>query len=290
MLYKMISIDIGPVLTPKDIIMPVIVTLAAVFASSLSPALKAAKISPIEGIKENYSIKSKKKMKEKNISEKFSFSFAMALSNVMSNKKRFICTIISFAVSIFMLICSVYIFNVFDPEIAAYRNTGGDILIKYENMNSMLNCGCDEGKLNKIRSIDGIKDMKKHRTFYLNLELAEDKLTTEGSNFYSNKKNKFSSYLPSTYSVGIDNTEFDNLAKYAKEGTIDFRTYDGKPEVIVVQNINYHNYTKYKVGDTVTIYARYIENAGILDFKDTDKVDFKVGAVLSTSPVRPMRG
>lgn len=57
MLYKMISIDIGPVLTPKDIIMPVIVTLAAVFASSLSPALKAAKISPIEGIKENYSIK-----------------------------------------------------------------------------------------------------------------------------------------------------------------------------------------------------------------------------------------
>lgn len=287
---KMITLDVGPVLNPKDVVIPIIVSVFSVFISSLSPAVSASKISPVEGIKESYNINKKMKIKKKNIHEMLGFSFSMALCNIVKNKKRFVCTILSFAMSIFLLICSIYIFNIFDPERTAYRTTGGDLLVSSTNTSEIVNCGCTDTDINNIKNVSGIKNIRKHREYYINLELDENKLTTEGKNFYSQWKNAGENLIPTVHTVGADNKEFTDFKQYLINGTVESEKYDGKPELIVVQNLHYRNYTKYKVGDTVTLYARYKDNEKDSDFKETKKVKFKVGAVLRDTPIKPISG
>ena len=84
------------------IIIPVIFMILVIFISALVPSRRAAKVSPIEAIRQNDDIKiNKKKIKTgKLVNKLFGIEGEIALKNIKRNKKKYRVTIVSLFISI----------------------------------------------------------------------------------------------------------------------------------------------------------------------------------------------
>ena len=88
------------------IIIPVIFMILVIFISALVPSRRAAKVSPIEAIRQNDDIKiNKKKIKTgKLVNKLFGIEGEIALKNIKRNKKKYRVTIVSLFISIVLFI------------------------------------------------------------------------------------------------------------------------------------------------------------------------------------------
>lgn len=144
------------------IIIPVIFMLLVIFISALVPSRRAAKVSPIEAIRQNDDIKiNKKKIKTgKLVNKLFGIEGEIALKNIKRNKKKYRVTIVSLFISIVLFISfSSYMNYTIDTASSVMGEVPYDYQISYFGDDS------DIDALDKISEIIKSNDVKEYVSY-----------------------------------------------------------------------------------------------------------------------------
>lgn len=144
------------------IIIPVIFMILVIFISALVPSRRAAKVSPIEAIRQNDDIKiNKKKIKTGRLVNKlFGIEGEIALKNIKRNKKKYRVTIVSLFISIVLFISfSSYMNYTIDTA----SNVMGEV--PYDYQISYFGDDNDIDALDKISEIIKSNDVKEYVSY-----------------------------------------------------------------------------------------------------------------------------
>ena len=146
------------------IIIPVIFMILVIFISALVPSRRAAKVSPIEAIRQNDDIKiNKKKIKTGRLINKlFGIEGEIALKNIKRNKKKYRVTIVSLFISIVLFISfSSYMNYTIDTASSVMGEVPYDYQISYfgDDPNN------DKEALDKINEIVKSSDVKEYVSY-----------------------------------------------------------------------------------------------------------------------------
>ena len=146
------------------IIIPVIFMILVIFISALVPSRRAAKVSPIEAIRQNDDIKiNKKKIRtSKLINKLFGIEGEIALKNIKRNKKKYRVTIVSLFISIVLFISfSSYMNYTIDTASSVMGEVPYDYQISYfgDDPNN------DKEALDKINEIVKSSDVKEYVSY-----------------------------------------------------------------------------------------------------------------------------
>ena len=144
------------------IIIPVIFMILVIFISALVPSRRAAKVSPIEAIRQNDDIKiNKKKIKTgKLVNKLFGIEGEIALKNIKRNKKKYRVTIVSLFISIVLFISfSSYMNYTIDTASSVMGEVPYDYQISYFGDDN------DMDALNKISEIIKSNDVKEYVSY-----------------------------------------------------------------------------------------------------------------------------
>ena len=144
------------------IIIPVIFMILVIFISALVPSRRAAKVSPIEAIRQNDDIKiNKKKIKTGRLVNKlFGIEGEIALKNIKRNKKKYRVTIVSLFISIVLFISfSSYMNYTIDTASSVMGEVPYDYQISYFGDDN------DMDALNKISEIIKSNDVKEYVSY-----------------------------------------------------------------------------------------------------------------------------
>lgn len=144
------------------IIIPVIFMILVIFISALVPSRRAAKVSPIEAIRQNDDIKiNKKKIKTgKLVNKLFGIEGEIALKNIKRNKKKYRVTIVSLFISIVLFISfSSYMNYTIDTASSVMGEVPYDYQISYFGDDS------DIDALDKISEIIKSNDVKEYVSY-----------------------------------------------------------------------------------------------------------------------------
>lgn len=144
------------------IIIPVIFMILVIFISALVPSRRAAKVSPIEAIRQNDDIKiNKKKIKtSKLVNKLFGIEGEIALKNIKRNKKKYRVTIVSLFISIVLFISfSSYMNYTIDTASSVMGEVPYDYQISYFGDDN------DIDALDKISEIIKSNDVKEYVSY-----------------------------------------------------------------------------------------------------------------------------
>lgn len=144
------------------IIIPVIFMILVIFISALVPSKRAAKVSPIEAIRQNDDIKiNKKKIKTgKLVNKLFGIEGEIALKNIKRNKKKYRVTIVSLFISIVLFISfSSYMNYTIDTASSVMGEVPYDYQISYFGDDN------DIDALDKISEIIKSNDVKEYVSY-----------------------------------------------------------------------------------------------------------------------------
>ena len=144
------------------IIIPVIFMILVIFISALVPSRRAAKVSPIEAIRQNDDIKiNKKRIKtSKLVNKLFGIEGEIALKNIKRNKKKYRVTIVSLFISIVLFISfSSYMNYTIDTASSVMGEVPYDYQISYFGDDN------DIDTLDKISEIIKSNDVKEYVSY-----------------------------------------------------------------------------------------------------------------------------
>ena len=144
------------------IIIPGIFMLLVIFISALVPSRRAAKVSPIEAIRQNDDIKiNKKRIKtSKLVNKLFGIEGEIALKNIKRNKKKYRVTIVSLFISIVLFISfSSYMNYTIDTASSVMGEVPYDYQISYFGDDN------DIDALDKISEIIKSNDVKEYVSY-----------------------------------------------------------------------------------------------------------------------------
>ena len=253
------ELDLRVVFSPIVLIISTLVILLTIFISALIPAINAAKISPLEAIKNSSNLKVGKIKSSKLVKKIFKTEGELAYKNLRRNKGKFRITLFSLVISIVIFIS----FNGFvDMFIEANQINYGSItndLTLYEN--NLLTKEEVQKTIDELKKINGLKDVAIDKGYNLNVHVDEkninkdlreslkqsDYVDMDNStyNFFDSKL-----YTPGDFSISnikLSEGKFDRKTAKAENGVILVRySYQeslAKKGKVVLSN--------YKVGDTL---------------------------------------
>ena len=253
------ELDLRVVFSPIVLILSTLVILLTIFISALIPAINAAKISPLEAIKNSSNLKVGKIKSSKLIKKIFKTEGELAYKNLRRNKGKFRITLFSLVISIVIFIS----FNVFvDMFIEANQINYGSItndLTLYEN--NLLTKEEVQKTIDELKKINGLKDVAIDKGYNLNVHVDEKNINKDlreslkqsryvdmdnsNYNFINSRL-----YIPGYFSISnikLSEGKFDRKTAKAENGVILVRySYQeslAKKGKVVLSN--------YKVGDTL---------------------------------------
>ena len=259
------ELDLRLVFSPIVLILSTLVILLTIFISAIIPAINAAKISPLEAIKNSSNLKVGKIKSSKLVKKIFKTEGELAYKNLRRNKGKFRITLFSLVISIVIFIS----FNGFvDMFIEANQINYGSItndLTLYEN--NLLTKEEVQKTIDELKKINGLKDVAIDKGYNLNVHVDEkninkdlreslkqsDYVDMDNStyNFFDSKL-----YTPGDFSISnikLSEGKFDRKTAKAENGVILVRysyqeSLAKKGKVVL---------TNYKVGDTLncTVYS-----------------------------------
>ena len=253
------ELDLRVVFSPIVLILSTLVILLTIFISALIPAINAAKISPLEAIKNSSNLKVGKIKSSKLVKKIFKTEGELAYKNLRRNKGKFRITLFSLVISILIFIS----FNGFvDMFIEANQINYGSItndLTLYEN--NLLTKEEVQKTIDELKKINGLKDVAIDKGYNLNVHVDEKNINKDlreslkqshyvdmdnsNYNFINSKL-----YIPGYFSISnikLSEGKFDRKTAKAENGVILVRySYQeslAKKGKVVLSN--------YKVGDTL---------------------------------------
>ena len=253
------ELDLRVVFSPIVLILSTLVILLTIFISALIPAINAAKISPLEAIKNSSNLKVGKIKSSKLVKKIFKTEGELAYKNLRRNKGKFRITLFSLVISIVIFIS----FNGFvDMFVEANQINYGSItndLTLYEN--NLLTKEEVQKTIDELKKINGLKDVAIDKGYNLNVHVDEKNINKDlreslkqsryvdmdnsNCNFINSRL-----YIPGYFSISnikLSEGKFDRKTAKAENGVILVRySYQeslAKKGKVVLSN--------YKVGDTL---------------------------------------
>lgn len=282
----------------------------AVVLSSLLPAFRAAKISPLQAISGNPGIlgdessfsPGKRQQRFFKTFGKNGFVFGMAYRNLWRKKGKFIVSVLSLSFAVVVLLTYSFLTKS-ERETNRERSPGylSDIEISYNYENIKAVSSIDIGMLKKeIYGIGGVKNV--YKTDFIDhwwdgprygLLIRKKDFTDEYGNFqhnnYLNESYAFPGYVEydgfSIFSYGEE--ELETAGKYVLEGRIDKKKMLSDNEVLIpkyVTTLAAHNipYTSLKPGDRIQLLV-YDEPRS----QSSRSIELKIGGILDCAPFVP---
>ena len=243
------------------IILSAVLGFVTIYLSSIASAIKASRVSQIEGLRGSKDIKlnSKKLKVPKIISKLFKTGGELAYKNLKRSKKKYRTTIISIAVSIFVFITmNSFIVNMFQESQNYYKDY---------DYNIQLNVGkVSNEEIDRIISLDNIK---KYSILYrsnngvikikdinkINLDLGTSTLSEEG--YYDEENEKFIETGEKYSALQIMALDSDSFKRYVSKIGAKYDKVKDKgilcDEVSWIEDGQVKNGRKYKynVGDII---------------------------------------
>ena len=278
------ELDLRVVFSPIVLILSTLVILLTIFISALIPAINAAKISPLEAIKNSSNLKVGKIKSSKLVKKIFKTEGELAYKNLRRNKGKFRITLFSLIISIVIFIS----FNGFvDMFIEANQINYGSItndLTLYEN--NLLTKEEVQKTIDELKKINGLKDVAIDKGYNLNVHVDEKNINKDlreslkqsryvdmdnsNYNFINSRL-----YIPGYFSISnikLSEGKFDRKTAKAENGVILVRySYQeslAKKGKVVLSN--------YKVGDTLNCTITSYDSDG----KESEKeVKLKILAI-----------
>ncbi len=241
------------VIIPLYIIIPIIFMILTVLISSIIPAFKASRVSPIEAIRQNDDIKIKaKKLKTNKLVQKiFKVEGEIALKNIKRNKKKYRITMISLFISIVLFISfSTYLGYAINTSEDLLQTKDYDILFSiYDDklkedsqVKEFLNSSDIEKKVTyKVSNITITNNINNYNDKYLELqqkrlnEMYEEVMNkkTTDITIISLDENSYYEYLNE---LGLDEDKIIVLNKYS---TITYENNNRKIETTDIYKDNF---------------------------------------------------
>lgn len=261
------------------------------------PAVKAARISPVEAISSNNNLdlkgrKIKSSLEGKGaLQKRFKFPANMAYLNIDRNKKKFITTVTSLSITIIMLSCVNYLISSADPIAGFKKNFPGDFILL--SSGSGKDYGLTEKDIDKLSCIKGVEKISTERRLFSPVDVPGESITSKGMKYVEASSSRSphlkelfdqKQYSFETTTFGYNAEELEKLKAGVIEGKIDVKEMKEKQLVIVAQNINYKDYTNIKVGDKISIsYPIYDEKGNSI--RESKEI-FEIGAVVIEDVVK----
>lgn len=229
-----ISISLGVLLISS------IIGLITVFLSAIGPARRAAKVSPLEAIRNTGSFKKESfdKIKKSGFIRKIlGIEGEIAYKNLRRNRKRFYITVFSMVISICLFIAFATFSN-FMFKIGVVQNQElGDFIVYdqgelNENIYNELKEIEDIDRVYNLRSVSGVALLPEDRISKKIMEMTPYLFdSTGGDSCIVNNVD--------VYTIGDEN--FDVLKGLLKEGTSNIDDLDTNNGALVINNVYAHN-------------------------------------------------
>lgn len=262
---KMESIDYSIKSIPtKAFVLSYIFGIVSILIGSISSAIKMSQMYPMEAINcRSYLDVKNVRFNETNelggTTNKFLWD--MAKCNIKRNKIRFIITTVSIITSIGLFLLVSYIMNSQNPSYGFKNSFGADFII--ENLQERPQDQITKEEINKIKNVHSVKEITSKGVMlnFINVTNYKDKVTKEGLDYINEESKKANKndhiengyYYLTTITNEYDTNSIEKLKPNIKEGTIDIGTLENEPVCILIQNMQYNNLTKFKVGDKIFI-------------------------------------
>lgn len=171
------ELNLRVVFSPTVLIISTFIILLTIFISAIIPAINAAKISPLEAIKNSSNLKVGKIKNSKLVKKIFKTEGELAYKNLRRNKSKFRITLFSLVISIVIFIS----FNGFvDMFMEANQVNYGVItndLTLYENRE--LTKKEAQNTIDEIKKVNGVKDIAKGDSHSLEIHIKENNVSEE---------------------------------------------------------------------------------------------------------------
>ena len=280
------ELDLRVVFSPIVLIISTLVILLTIFISALIPAINAAKISPLEAIRNSSNLKVGKIKSSKLVKKIFKTEGELAYKNLRRNKGKFRITLFSLVISIVIFIS----FNGFvDMFIEANQINYGSItndLTLYEN--NLLTKEEVQKTIDELKKINGLKDVAIDKGYNLNLNVHVDEKNINKDLRESLKQSDYVDMDNSTYNFINSRLytpgDFSISSIKLSEGKFDKETAKAENGVILVRYSYQESLAKkgkvvlsnYKVGDTLNCTITSYDSDG----KESEKeVKLKILAI-----------
>ncbi|MDU2111825.1 MAG: FtsX-like permease family protein, partial [Clostridiales bacterium] len=280
------ELDLRVVFSPIVLIISTLVILLTIFISAIIPAINAAKISPLEAIRNSSNLKVGKIKSSKLVKKIFKTEGELAYKNLRRNKGKFRITLFSLVISIVIFIS----FNGFvDMFIEANQINYGSItndLTLYEN--NLLTKEEVQKTIDELKKINGLKDVAIDKGYNLNLNVHVDEKNINKDLRESLKQSDYVDMDNSTYNFINSRLytpgDFSISNIKLSEGKFDRKTAKAENGVILVRYSYQESLAKkgkvvlsnYKVGDTLNCTITSYDSDG----KESEKeVKLKILAI-----------
>jgi len=274
------------VYSPTVIILSAVIVIITILISAILPARQAAKISPLEAIKNSSNLKIGKVKDSKIVRTLFKAEGVLAYKNLRRNKKKF-------RITLFSLIISVVIFISFSGFMTLFINANK---VQFGQVNYDLylssNSTMDKNLFEELKDIDGVERIATANDYGMGIYVPKNKMTKDDNDtideyITTEKLNNKIVYdiqncmtkMPGDFEISKINLEegsFDKKEAIKEKGVILVRkSYFEEPGKKYELNL-----TDYKVGDTVTGYtSEYDEDKEI-----KKEINFKIMAITDDIP------
>ena len=276
------------VYSPEIIILSAIIVIMTILISAILPARQAAKISPLEAIKNSSNLKIGKVKDSKIVRALFKAEGVLAYKNLRRNEKKF-------RITLFSLIISVVIFISFSGFMSLFMRANK---VHYGQQNYDLSLSSisemDKKSLEELKQIDGVNRVAANNDYGIGIYLPENKINKENkelinsSGYFSieNVDNKTVYDIPNALTRLPGDFEISKIN--IKEGSFDKKEAIKENGVIFVRKSYYEEpgkkyefeLTDYKVGDAVKAYTSEYNG----DKEVRKEIEFKIMAITDDIP------
>ena len=278
------ELDFRVVFTPIVFILSTLVILLTIFISALIPAINAAKISPLEAIKNSSNLKVGKIKSSKLVKKIFKTEGELAYKNLRRNKGKFRITLFSLVISIVIFISFNGFVDMFIETNQINYGTITNDLTLYEN--KLFTKEEVQNTIDELKTINGLKDIAIDKGYNLNVHVDEKNINKDlreslkQSHYVDMDNSNYNFinsrlYIPGYFSISnikLSEGKFDRKTAKAENGVILVRySYQeslAKKGKVVLSN--------YKVGDTLNCTITSYDSDG----KESEKeVKLKILAI-----------
>lgn len=272
----------------QGIVISIIIGFLFIILGSYSPAKKASNIPPMEAINsmgDSYKRRDRGKFNidtASKVSKKVNFTFNFAKINIKRNKKRFITTVMSLAITVIMFMIIQYITTSIDSVKALKESDHGDITITGNSFE-----GISQEALSEIANMKGIEILNKKMQYNANICISDQYLTSKGKEYAVKKAGNSTydaglmekgKYRLESVVYGYSKEKLESLRKDVIEGAIDLEKMNNDASVVFIQNANYYDYTNLAVGDQIEVNLVLLDAEG--NFKGNKVKNLTIGAIV----------
>lgn len=286
-LKVMDDLNLRIVLRPQIFIVSILLSAVTIYISAAIPAKRAALMAPVEALKRvDKNIKIKKAKRSRFIKKVFGPEGEIAYKNLRRNRKRFLVTVFSLALSVTLFIgFDSIIKQVFyvtkNQELRNYSYSV--IAADREKHNSIFN---------DIKNMDNVERAYSRANVYILVKPQEDKIIRE--NIWWNKDKSKPVYLSNSSVKIMDEGYFKEAKDHLLKGKVDINALNEGGVLLLQKNMNfstkkYIDYTNYQLGDDIEFIDREKINEGEEGwenkFQNEEKNKARVIGILNDLPV-----